>query len=204
MKRPNALLLKSWGNSGINNQGGGGNPSPFTNEFSLRHHITAIPYTPNTYMPIQPTTKHQNPNSKTTAVEFFRELNALKDKYPMCYVEAWTPDDFEVTLGSTKLTNEKHLHYIIVSLAKQGTLAGILSPTSQEWETIADWHSPQHPLSVDCISTSQDAEEGRDRIRQCLFEFEELTDEDVVDNGLQMYRSHLDGNRETIIVGEDQ
>lgn len=149
----------------------------------------------------------QNPEhqiSKTTATQFFHDLNVLRSKYPMCYVEAWTPDDFEVTLGSTKLTNEKHLHYLIANLAKQGTLAGILSPNSQEWETLADWHSPQHPLSVECISTSKDAEEGRDQIRQFLFDFEELEDEDVVEDGLSLYRSHLHGNRDTITVGEDQ
>ena len=146
----------------------------------------------------------QNPTSKSTATDFFKELNALRQRYPMCYVEAWTPDDFEVTLGSTKLTNEKHLHYLIANLAKQGTLAGILSPDSQEWETIADWHSPQHPLSVECISTSQDVEEGKNRLRQFLFDFEELQDEDVVEDGLSLYHSHLDGNRDTITVGEDQ
>jgi len=120
----------------------------------------------------------------------------------MCYVEAWTPDDFDVSLGSTKLTNEKHFHYIIANLAKQGTLSGILSPNSQEWETIADWHSPQHPLSVECISTSKDDEEGRERIRQYLFEFEELADEDVVEGGLSLYHSHLDGKRDAITVGQ--
>lgn len=121
----------------------------------------------------------------------------------MCYIEAWTPDDFEVTLGSTKLTDEKHLHYMFGNLAKQGTLSGILGPNSEEWETVADWHSPQHPISVECISNSQDREEGRDRIRQFLFDFEELADDDVVEDGLPMYCSHHNGNGK-ITVGENQ
>lgn len=120
----------------------------------------------------------------------------------MCYIEAWTPDDFKVTLGRTTLTNEKHVHYMVANLAKQGTLAGILNPNSQEWETLADWHEPQHPLSVECITTSRDVEKSRDSIRQYLFEFEELADEDVVEDGLEMYRSHLDANNGNVVIGE--
>jgi hypothetical protein len=140
--------------------------------------------------------------SKSTAVEFFQELNALRTKFPMCYIESWTPDDFEVALGNTKLTNDDNMHYIVVNLAKQGTLAGILSADSAEWETLADWHSPQHPLSSQCIAASLDAEESRDRVRQFLFEFMDLHDDEVVGDGLPLYVSHADGNREPNTVGE--
>jgi len=140
--------------------------------------------------------------SKSTAVEFFQELNALRTKFPMCYIESWTPDDFEVALGKTKLTNDDDLHYIVVNLAKQGTLAGILSADSAEWETLADWHSPQHPLSSQCIAASFDAKESQDRVRQFLFEFMELRDDDVVRDELPLYVSHADGNREPNTVGE--
>ena len=31
---------------------------------------------------------------------FFSDLTKLRDKYPMCYVEAWTPDDFNTEWAS--------------------------------------------------------------------------------------------------------
>ena len=142
-----------------------------------------------------------NHASKSIATEFFKELDALRNKYPMCYVEAWTPDDFDIAVGSITLTNEKHFHYMVATLAKQGTLAGILSPSSQEWETIADWHAPHHPMSVDCISTSRSLSEARDELQPFLFSFEDLADEDVVENGLPLYHSHKNANG-TIFIGE--
>jgi hypothetical protein len=32
--------------------------------------------------------------SDMTRRAFLRELAALREAYPMCYVEAWTPDDY--------------------------------------------------------------------------------------------------------------
>lgn len=154
-------------------------------------------------MHIKLTLQSQTPTSKSVATEFFKELDALRNKYPMCYVEAWTPDDFEVSLGSIKLTNEKHLHYIVATLAKQGTLAGILDASNPEWETVADWHAPHHPLSVDCLLASHDQKESRDRIQPFLFDFEDLADEDVVEDGLPLYHSHKNANG-TVLVGETQ
>ena len=26
---------------------------------------------------------------------FYKELKALQSKYPMCYIEAWTPEDYD-------------------------------------------------------------------------------------------------------------
>ena len=32
----------------------------------------------------------------TVGLEFIRDLRALRAKYPQCYIEAWTPGDYEM------------------------------------------------------------------------------------------------------------
>ena len=36
------------------------------------------------------------------AQSFYTELDALRKKYPMCYIEAWTPDDFVCNAATGK------------------------------------------------------------------------------------------------------
>jgi len=32
--------------------------------------------------------------------QFQKELESLRNKYPMCYIEAWTPEDFNTSLAT--------------------------------------------------------------------------------------------------------
>jgi hypothetical protein len=41
----------------------------------------------------------QHKQSAKTAKKFFRSLVKLKKKYPMVYVEVWTPEDFDSEMG---------------------------------------------------------------------------------------------------------
>ncbi len=36
---------------------------------------------------------------------FYRDLKELRTKYPMCYIEAWTPEDFDMERGEGDSTN---------------------------------------------------------------------------------------------------
>jgi hypothetical protein len=33
------------------------------------------------------------------STQFFKDLKALQAKYPMCFIDAWTPDDYEFALA---------------------------------------------------------------------------------------------------------
>jgi hypothetical protein len=37
-----------------------------------------------------------NHESRTIAAAFYKDLRDFRAKYPMCYVEAWTPEDFAI------------------------------------------------------------------------------------------------------------
>lgn len=43
-------------------------------------------------MPVSPVSKEQADPSST----FYAEFKEFRTKYPMCYLEAWTPEDFDV------------------------------------------------------------------------------------------------------------
>lgn len=38
-------------------------------------------------------------NKPTLPAKFYKDLHALQDKYPMCTIDAWTPDDYEFALA---------------------------------------------------------------------------------------------------------
>lgn len=42
-------------------------------------------------------------------MDFYTELKAFCDKFPMCYIEAWTPEDFATMKYKDKLSDEDTL-----------------------------------------------------------------------------------------------
>lgn len=71
------------------------------------------------------------------AVTFHDDLQALREKYPMTYIEAWTPDDF------------------------------VFDPDSDTTPAPVDWNHPFHEITADNLRRHFDAEIGTnwDRIR---------------------------------------
>lgn len=55
--------------------------------------------------------KAVKPTSQDIEAAFFLDLEALKDKYPMCYIESWTPGDFDsiVKKASSSWLRTKHV-----------------------------------------------------------------------------------------------
>jgi hypothetical protein len=39
------------------------------------------------------------PRKNTLSTQFFKDLRTLQAKYPMCFIDAWTPDDYEFALA---------------------------------------------------------------------------------------------------------
>lgn len=42
-------------------------------------------------------------------MDFYEELKAFAEKFPMCYIEAWTPEDFAMMKYKDKLSEEDEL-----------------------------------------------------------------------------------------------
>ena len=67
---------------------------------------------------------------KSNNKDFQKDLAALRQKYPMCYVEAWTPEDF----CSEAVTGKECL--------------------------VFDWYDPAHELTAEILYESFDANLG--------------------------------------------
>lgn len=79
-------------------------------------------------------------SKKTNPQKFYDDLRKFQAKYPMCYIEAWTPEDY-------------------VSAANQGN--------EDEDSTPVDWNDPDHEAVADRLSRHFDANIGTnwDRVR---------------------------------------
>ena len=75
--------------------------------------------------------------------EFYKELKELQDKYPMCYVEAWTPEDY---------------------------ISANVDYDNDEDPEEADWEDEQHLSTATSLYKYFDANYGTnwERIRECV------------------------------------
>lgn len=73
---------------------------------------------------------------------FWKELKAMQEKYPMCYIEAWTPEDYD-SVDADYDEDEK--------------------------EVEANWDDDSHIKTTNSLYHSFDANYGTnwDRIRYC-------------------------------------
>ena len=75
---------------------------------------------------------------------FYKELKAMQEKYPMCYIEAWTPEDYDSVDADYD---------------------------NDEVETEADWNDQDHIGTTTSLYNSFDANYGTnwDRIRESKY-----------------------------------
>lgn len=50
---------------------------------------------------------------KQLTTDFHSDLKALRDKYPTHYIEAWTPDDYQLVCVNAELTEADHIDIAI-------------------------------------------------------------------------------------------
>lgn len=76
---------------------------------------------------------------------FYKDLREFQRKYPMCYIEAWTPEDY-------------------VSTAFQDIEEG------EAKEVPADWNDEDHQATTEKLYDTFDANYGTnwERLRECL------------------------------------
>jgi hypothetical protein len=75
-------------------------------------------------------------SKKTNPQKFYEDLRKFQAKYPMCYLEAWTPEDFNYASALAEFPDEGFD------------------------ESAVDWNDPDHEAVADRLSRHFDANIG--------------------------------------------
>jgi hypothetical protein len=91
---------------------------------------------------------------------FYDDLRAFQQKYPMVYVEAWTPEDF---VFAARYGSMGHLNAAIL---------GFNDPDEDHNSQLSpdQWADPGHVLTANALAEGFDANDGTnwDRVREAL------------------------------------
>lgn len=77
-----------------------------------------------------------NKQTKTKPQKFYDDLRKFQAKYPMCYIEAWTPEDFQFAVRLAEF------------------------PDIEDDAPPVDWDAPLHETTADNLYRHFDAEIG--------------------------------------------